>query len=208
MEYMIFVLYFLTALLAFEGIAALTRRRADPARVRSRLQGLAARVSSGRESDGASILRSSSGFQLPSLLGLEVILYRAGAPMTVYRFLVTSVLLGGGGVAALFAWTSHPLQSALGVLVALLPYLWISRLARSRMRLFDEQLPESLELMTRTIRVGHSLASGFMIVGEEMPDPIGPEFGLVAEEIRKNRMVIGLSRLRFRGGSRRKLTLV
>jgi hypothetical protein len=43
MEFMVFVLYFLTGLLALEGLSALLRRRADPARVKNRLRDLAQR---------------------------------------------------------------------------------------------------------------------------------------------------------------------
>ncbi len=184
MQLMIFVLYFLTALLALEGVAALLRKRADPKAVRNRLKTLASHVSSGEGADGDSILRSHSRFQLPSLHGVQVVLYRAGGPMTLSRFLLVSILLGTCGLTGALALTGVGIQSALGVLFVFLPYLWVSRAARSRMRLFDEQLPDSLELMTRSIRTGHSLASGFVMVGEEMQDPIGTEFGLVAEELR------------------------
>jgi tight adherence protein B len=34
------------------------------------------------------------------------------------------------------------------------------------------------------MRTGHALGAGFHMVGEELADPIGPEFALVAEEIR------------------------
>ncbi len=52
------------------------------------------------------------------------------------------------------------------------------------MRAFDVQLSSALELVTRSMRSGHSLISGFQMVGEELPDPIGTEFGIVAEEVR------------------------
>ena len=47
MEFMVFVLYFLTGLLALEGLSALLRTRADPARVRNRHRDLAERVAPG-----------------------------------------------------------------------------------------------------------------------------------------------------------------
>jgi len=184
MKLMIFVLYFLTALLALEGVAALLRKRADPARVRDRLKNLAARVSSGQAAEGPSILRGQRRFQLPSLRGVEILLYRAGGPMTLSRFVITSVVLGCCGVAGAYALTGTWIQSSLGSLLIFLPYVSVLRSARKRMRLFDEQLPDSLELITRSIRTGHALGAGFVMVGEEMPDPIGTEFGLVAEELR------------------------
>jgi tight adherence protein B len=183
MELMIFVLYFLAALLALEGVSALLRKRADPTRVQDRLKNLAADVSGRKEADGHSILRSKS-FQLPSLHGVQVMLYRAGGPMTLSRFLIVSVLLSASGFMIAFALSGAVTQMALGASLLFLPYFWVARVAGKRMRLFDEQLPDSLELMTRSIRTGHSLASGFVMVGEEMQDPIATEFGLVAEELR------------------------
>ncbi|MEX2560260.1 MAG: type II secretion system F family protein, partial [Pirellulales bacterium] len=47
---------------------------------------------------------------------------------------------------------------------------------------FQSQLPDALELISRALRAGHSLAAGFSLVQEEMPEPIGVEFGRVFEE--------------------------
>jgi tight adherence protein B len=52
------------------------------------------------------------------------------------------------------------------------------------MRTLDTQLASGLELITRSMRSGHSLVAGFQMVGEELPDPIGTEFAVVAEEVR------------------------
>jgi tight adherence protein B len=75
-------------------------------------------------------------------------------------------------------------RGALGVLAGVLPYVIVRNMASKRMRRLEEQLPEGLELLTRSLRAGHGLGSGFHLVGEELEDPIGTEFGLVAEEVR------------------------
>ena len=51
-----------------------------------------------------------------------------------------------------------------------------------RLKLFAKQLPDALELIARALRAGHSLASGFNLVAEEMKAPIGTEFKRVFEE--------------------------
>ncbi len=185
MEFMIYVLFFLTALLAIEGLAALLRtRRADPDRVRERLRALAPRVSKAETAAGGSILRSHGGLRLASLGKLELLLYRAGGSLTVSRFLTLSALLAAAGFVGLWTLTADPWRSAPALLPGLLPWLWMSRKAHKRMRKFEEQLPDALELLTRSMRAGHALATGFQLVGEELADPIGNEFGLVSEEIR------------------------
>ncbi len=50
------------------------------------------------------------------------------------------------------------------------------------MRKLVEQLPDAFELMSQALRAGHSLASGIQLVSEQMPDPIGTEFGRVFQE--------------------------
>jgi tight adherence protein B len=185
MEYMIYVLFFLTALLAIEGTAALLRRRrADPSRVRERLRALASRVSTTETAADGSILRSHGALRLASLGRLELLLYRAGGSLKLSRFLALSALLAAAGFTGLFALTEDPWRSVPALLPGLLPWLWVRRKAKKRMRKFEEQLPDALELLTRSMRAGHALATGFQLVGEELADPIGTELGLVAEEMR------------------------
>jgi len=182
MDYMIYVLYLITALLALEGIGSMFRHRADPARVQARLRRLATRVSESAPAD--SILRSNRRLRFASLHEIELMLYRAGGPMRLNRFVALSVLLALCGFAGIYSLTGDPFRAIPGILLGGFLYVWVKRLARSRMRAFDGQLPDALELMTRSIRSGHTLVSGLVMVGEELADPIGPEFALVAEEIR------------------------
>ncbi|NOR64238.1 MAG: pilus assembly protein TadB [Rhodobacteraceae bacterium] len=61
-------------------------------------------------------------------------------------------------------------------------YIWLSSKAKKRMDLFEEQLPDAVELMVRSLRVGHPFASSVNIVAQEMPDPLGTEFGILVDE--------------------------
>lgn len=61
-------------------------------------------------------------------------------------------------------------------------YLWLRNKAKKRISLFEEQLPDALDLMVRSLRVGHPINAAISIVAREMPDPIGTEFGLIADE--------------------------
>lgn len=73
------------------------------------------------------------------------------------------------------------------VLVAILMgiggvYVWVSRTANQRMKMLGEQLPEAVELMVRSLRVGHPFSSAISIVASEVPDPLGTEMGMVSDE--------------------------
>jgi tight adherence protein B len=61
-------------------------------------------------------------------------------------------------------------------------YFWLRGRARRRIALIEEQLPDALDLMVRSLRVGHPIGGAVGIVAREMPDPIGTEFGLLADE--------------------------
>ena len=61
-------------------------------------------------------------------------------------------------------------------------FVWLGSKAKKRMALFEEQLPDAVELMVRSLRVGHPFASSVNIVAQEMPDPLGTEFGILVDE--------------------------
>ncbi|HHI70431.1 MAG TPA: pilus assembly protein TadB [Rhodobacteraceae bacterium] len=61
-------------------------------------------------------------------------------------------------------------------------YLWVNNKAKKRMALMEEQLPDAVELMVRSLRVGHPFTSALGIVANEIPDPLGTEMGVIADE--------------------------
>jgi tight adherence protein B len=61
-------------------------------------------------------------------------------------------------------------------------YMWVSMKANKRMALIEEQLPDAIELMVRSLRVGHPFSSAIQIVAKEVPDPLATEFGVIADE--------------------------
>lgn len=61
-------------------------------------------------------------------------------------------------------------------------YLWVNNKAKKRMALLEEQLPDAVELMVRSLRVGHPFSSAIGIVSKEVSDPLGTEFGFIADE--------------------------
>ncbi|MCU0909832.1 MAG: type II secretion system F family protein [Rhodobacteraceae bacterium] len=61
-------------------------------------------------------------------------------------------------------------------------YTWVNRKAKKRLAMIEEQLPDAVELMVRSLRVGHPFSSAINIVAKEIPDPLGSEFGMIADE--------------------------
>ncbi|MEP2532055.1 type II secretion system F family protein [Shimia sp.] len=61
-------------------------------------------------------------------------------------------------------------------------YFWVSMKAGKRVALIEEQLPDAIELMVRSLRVGHPFSSAIQIVSKEIDDPLATEFGVIADE--------------------------
>ena len=61
-------------------------------------------------------------------------------------------------------------------------FVWISNKAAKRMSMMEEQLPEAVELMVRSLRVGHPFSSAISIVAKEVADPLGTEMGVISDE--------------------------
>ncbi|MEL6792827.1 MAG: type II secretion system F family protein, partial [Pseudomonadota bacterium] len=61
-------------------------------------------------------------------------------------------------------------------------FLWLRNKAKRRLQQFEEQLPDAVDLIVRSLRIGHPFASAVNIVAQEMQDPIGSEFGIIADE--------------------------
>ena len=78
---------------------------------------------------------------------------------------------------------SLPVRAGVSVVMGVAAvYLWINSKAKKRMALMEEQLPDAVELMVRSLRVGHPFASALNIVAKEVPDPLGTEMGMIADE--------------------------
>jgi tight adherence protein B len=65
----------------------------------------------------------------------------------------------------------------------LLPYLTLRMLRSRRQNKFAAQFPDALDIIVRSLRAGHPVPVAVNMVGREMGDPIGSEFGIVTDEI-------------------------
>ena len=89
-----------------------------------------------------------------------------------FFFLVFSALIGFSFSALLLGTIS-----AAGSL-----YLFLVSVRSRRIARFTEQLPDAIEVICRGVKVGYPFSSALSLVAREMPDPIGTEFGMTADE--------------------------
>ncbi len=120
---------------------------------------------------------------LERLGSLSLLFEQADTKLTPTKFFVTS---GGmavfGAAMAVFSGMGMAAAPLAGLFMAFLPLMWLMFRRKRRFAAFGRQLPNALELISRALRAGHSLASGFSLVASEMHAPIGVEFGRVFEE--------------------------
>ncbi|MGV6802776.1 MAG: type II secretion system F family protein [Ruegeria sp.] len=79
--------------------------------------------------------------------------------------------------------TDTVLRAALSIAIGIgAVYSWVNHKAKKRMGMLEEQLPDAVELMVRSLRVGNPFVSSVQIVANEVQDPLATEFGVIADE--------------------------
>jgi len=101
----------------------------------------------------------------------------AGLLLAIGMLSVLAYLLFNLAVGSILA-----IVLALPSAIALL-YLFLQSARRRRIAAFSEQLPDALDVIVRGLRAGHPYRVALGLVAREMPDPVGTEFGIVADEI-------------------------
>jgi tight adherence protein B len=120
---------------------------------------------------------------LSRLKNLNLLMEQADTTMTPPQFFGVSAVLALVGMFVPVMAGMHPaIALPMGLMLAVLPLAWLLFRRRRRLKQFAKQLPDALELVSRALRAGHSLASGFALVSEEMRAPISKEFQRVFEE--------------------------
>jgi tight adherence protein B len=115
---------------------------------------------------------------------LDQMISQADLEITVSRLL--AFCLFAGLMAGLATYTVFNLVFALVFMIvaAGLPILHVNRKRKKRLLAFNAQLPDTLDLLSRSLAVGHALSESLHQVALEMPEPIAGEFRITFEEQR------------------------
>ncbi|HKY20084.1 MAG TPA: type II secretion system F family protein [Vicinamibacterales bacterium] len=106
----------------------------------------------------------------------------SGSGMTPGLFLLmTGVCLLGTYLLVDFFSPWQAVAVVLAFVAACIPYWYLRYRQMSRLRKFEEQFPDSIDLIARALRAGHAFTTGLGMVAEEVPDPVGSEFRLLYE---------------------------
>jgi tight adherence protein B len=115
--------------------------------------------------------------------GLARWIDQSGLNVSLSGVLLVAFALAGlmALVAGLIARSKYALPVGAAVGFAL-PFVVLSFKRTRRMRTFEEQFPDGLDLIARALKAGHAFATGLKMVADEMPDPVGPEFRKTFDE--------------------------
>lgn len=100
-----------------------------------------------------------------------------------YFALYVIAIVGGALIFGLLGGF-HPASFTIGaVLGAFAPRFYVKRQQNLRLRHFDEQLSDMLNLMVNGLRAGYSTMQAMEAVSKEMPSPMNDEFRRVVQEM-------------------------
>lgn len=113
------------------------------------------------------------------------------SPLEMFIFMLLGATAVTAAILILAGWSGTTitigvaqLAMAMGIVVGLLlPWMVIGRLADARRRRMESQFPVALDVFVRGLRAGHPIPAALNLLVEEMEDPVGTEFGIVADEI-------------------------
>ena len=114
---------------------------------------------------------------------LATLIEQSGVQTTPSAIMLTMVLaaLASGIFCMLFV--KVPIFWIIAALVgSFLPYIWLRYKRTQRLKKFEEQFPEALDLLSRAIRAGHAFQTAMGMVADEMPAPVGVEFKKAFEQ--------------------------
>lgn len=163
--------------LAFAGMRS---REAERSRQLSR------RLGTLTETSEDSIFRLNARDPVADRLGslggeLENMLVQAGSPYDLRALFIRMALWSTVGVLVLGLVFRGP-SALFGFALGAIPVLLVNRQAATRAKKMSEQLPDALDLVSRSLQAGHGLSDAMRLCAQEMPLPVAEEFGRVFDE--------------------------
>lgn len=121
---------------------------------------------------------------------LQLLIDQSGTRLTMGTLLLSSAVLAALVLVAVLRLFPESNWNFLVPLVALaaaglaafVPFAVLKGMRGRRLRKFEEQFPEALDLLARALRAGHAFTTGLEMVADELPAPVGLEFRVLYEQ--------------------------
>ncbi len=119
----------------------------------------------------------------PVVVRIRNVVHMSGLKMTPGQVLLGSGCLALLGYILMVRWIPWiSLGVTVGVTLGFLPYAILLVLGVRRLRKFEEQFPEAVDLISRALRAGHAFTTGLRMAADELPEPVAAEFKLLHDQ--------------------------
>jgi tight adherence protein B len=147
--------------------------------VAERVSGIAELVGELRKQRGLNAAGDRTGAWFADLI------LRSGVPYDPRRWIMAAGGAALAGAVGSVVLTHQLLAAPVGALVLGVagPIMFLKVMAGRRAKALGHQLPQALEIIVRSLEAGHPVPAAINLVGREMSDPIGTEFGMASDEI-------------------------
>jgi tight adherence protein B len=163
------------------SVATQKRRVNQRLKIAEKVDGVSAMVTELRKQRGL----NADGRRGGAIRWLSDLIVTSGVPYDPKRWAAYTVAAAVVGGVALAYVTKNPMLFVAGALVVGIggPFVYLKVMASRRNSAIGVQLPQALEIIVRSLEAGHPVPTAISLVGREMADPIGSEFGMAADEI-------------------------
>jgi tight adherence protein B len=165
----------------------------EGAEQRETLRGRLRKLSTGTDAVAPSLLRDQRLSSIPALntilmrtplvLPLVSMIRQAGLRRRVGEVILYIPLLAAIGVLGVVLFQGQWLTAIIvGAVMGMIPVIVVAQIRRKRLLLFQEQLPDALDLIRSALQAGHGLITAMQVASETLPDPVAMELRYVVEE--------------------------
>jgi tight adherence protein B len=163
------------------NVATQKRRVNQRLKIAEKVDGVSAMVFELRKQRGL----NADGRRGGAVRWLSDLIVASGVPYDPKRWAIYAVLvavIGGLAVAFLVKNLMFFIPGALAAGIGV-PLIYLKVMVGKRQAAIGVQLPQALEIIVRSLEAGHPVPTAISLVGREMADPLGSEFGMASDEI-------------------------
>ena len=195
MQFLFAALVFLIIILIFAGIYVFTGESKEGDIIRGRLEAIEKGAQFTKDALDLDLIRDELLSSIPTINKMLVrwswparlrnFIAQAGMQVKPGKIVLISAVMGLATLEGVEIFHGNFLVAVgAGVLVAFLPLIFVAIKRARRLAAFQKQFPEVIDLLSRSVRAGHSFSSGLEIVSTDLPDPVSTEFRITFDEQR------------------------
>jgi len=119
----------------------------------------------------------------PLAVHLRHVVQMSGTKMTPGQLVLGSACLALLGYVLMVNWVPQALLGVMvGLVLGLAPYGVLRVLRARRLNRLEEQFPEAVDLIARTLRAGHAFTTGLRMAADDLPEPVATEFRVLHDQ--------------------------